>query len=437
MIETKSKPDIDLDVLLFSGPDEVDIDRAKDVLGTTEPILAINSKNIPWSSVDMFELKADDFIPSLAMSFIDEEDVFTGDLAITNGDIVSFYVKSTKKTLKPIRIDFYITKSTPLSFKDPSGELRVEFTIKGIIHIPELWKEFSDSFPGSSYKTLQTIADELDLGFASNIDNTKDGEDMKWISPFQTYKEFIKEVTNFSYINDDSFQTSFIDFYYNLNFVEVNREIRPPEKFEEFVEAYFSFEGEENDAPLIVSNMDISGENAFNFSGNRIVDESGEISLLEGYGKVLQFYDGKRQSQNVEPLLQDSGDGFIMRGRLDSFYADELKRHKFRGIQTPNVHKNFKYAEFLNYVNNKELKKLKLEIDLDAVNLNFYKYQNIPVLFLRSFDSDTGENLDLNKFLSGNFLILDIKFWKDENRLRQTLVLGRREWPWPDKKITF
>ncbi len=63
----------------------------------------------------------------------------------------------------------------------------------------------------------------MNLGFSSNVRESND--EMTWINPNDTYKEFIKDITRYSWISEDSFIWTFIDFNYNLNYVDIQLEL--------------------------------------------------------------------------------------------------------------------------------------------------------------------------------------------------------------------
>lgn len=437
MIEVKKDPNINLDRIFFGAPEkEEDRNYAERNLARFQPVIFINGKDVGWENISNFEIDYTGFLPKVRMTFFDELQLFTNQLAITNGDLLSFYFRGPKTGINPIRIDFYITKSVPTT--DRNG--KIEFFLKGIIHIPELWSEYCRSYNDDSYGALFELSEELGLGFTSNVDGTSDN--MKWQATFLTRIEMIKHLTQHAYSSNTSFFTSFVDLYYNLNFIEVNREIpRADLLLEEYIEeGKLNWEDKETDeVPLILSNFDLPEISSLSFKNPSFIDESGEISLLEGYGKEIQYYDEISREpiqEQLFPLITEGdNESFLMRGRLGDDYYRRMKSHRFRGIEfnRDNMHENFRYAEFLNYQNNQELQKLKLSIDLERVNLSLYRYQQIPLFFVRDWNDN--EEFTFNKFLSGNFLIGGFKFFKSKkNELSQRLYLIRREWPNPQEK---
>ena len=71
---------------------------------------------------------------------------------------------------------------------------------------------------------MNEVARDLKLGFNTNITNTND--QMKWSNMNKENYSFIKDITGKSYIDDNSFLTSFIDYYYNLNYINVEKALQ-------------------------------------------------------------------------------------------------------------------------------------------------------------------------------------------------------------------
>ena len=73
----------------------------------------------------------------------------------------------------------------------------------------------------TSWDALLNIAERLKLGYASNVEETADV--MTWTNPNDTTESWIQDIVANSYLNDETFFTSYIDPYYYLTMVDVNR----------------------------------------------------------------------------------------------------------------------------------------------------------------------------------------------------------------------
>jgi uncharacterized protein YxeA len=116
----------------------------------------------------------------------------------------------------------FSTSSSPLNeennFEASSGRFQT-YTIRGEVRIPRLYKHFSKSFKGSSADALIKIAEDLNLGYASNEVKTNDA--MTWISPNEDYETLIKHITNGAWLGEEDYFDCWIDQYYNINLVNI------------------------------------------------------------------------------------------------------------------------------------------------------------------------------------------------------------------------
>ena len=174
--------------------------------------LLVEAKDIIY-----FKLVGDQYIPEIHVIFRDPTNKLIDDMFPLDKSIVSLMIRANSENLMPIRCDFYITNFNPV--KDKSfGDDKV-YTMRAILDLPIIIKNIS--FPNkTSYKLLEQLTDECILGFCTNIDDTND--EMTWINPGDDYiKDFIPEVTLQAYKSDDSFLWSFVDYYYNLNYIDI------------------------------------------------------------------------------------------------------------------------------------------------------------------------------------------------------------------------
>ena len=66
----------------------------------------------------------------------------------------------------------------------------------------------------TSWDALLNIAERLQLGYASNVEETADT--MTWTNPNDTTETWIQDIVANSYLSDETFFTSYIDPYYYL-----------------------------------------------------------------------------------------------------------------------------------------------------------------------------------------------------------------------------
>ena len=431
-IEVKRSTEIKVDQIEIPSPEpEEDKSTVKKFGFKTEPLISINGKTVEWEYVTSFLMKSHGFIPKIQLAFYDQYELFSKEAAIKNGDLVSIYIREPNSEYKPIRMDFYITNGQPTSnqFSESSSTIY----IKGIAHIPSLWEQISDAIDGSSLDTLEKISEKTKLGYATNINSSNDS--MTWISPYYTYYEWIQDIVTHAYLDNDSFFTSFVDFYYNLNYVELNQEFPSTLKLEKFDPINISQgEFDETSEYTLLTNLSDNIDNGLTFNSPVLIDKSGKLSIHDGYNKKVYYYsygDDQLVDFKIEPLTtQENQEMFNRRGRLDDEYYKKMDRNINVGIQfdNGNVHSDYQFSTYQNKHNLIELDKTQLQIDIPVPNISLYRFQKLSILFMR--DLTGSESYEFNPYLSGNYIINNITFVKlDNGNLGQRLQLTRREWP--------
>ena len=491
MITNRFEPKIKIDEFSFGsktvyGKDENDVKIGQSVvkqIGNAFPAIKINNKSFDYNEIEYFELNCEGKIPevTLILSFVFDKTFAFKDVP-KDGDVMNVFIRSNSEKLKPIRNDFVIKDAEFIGSDNQSVSSKMYVKIYAELYIPKFYEPISQTIDDTSFNTLQQIAKQLDLGFNSNIENTNDKQ--KWIAPSTSYLEFIDFICNSAYKDDKSFFTWFIDIYYNLNFIEVNKEILDASKnkiYKQLVEntTLFSihFDDKEHKGVIdkILSNHPgTANSNSFVREYN-LVNNTRNIVDLMGYRWYNNFYDhdsGKFWSIFTEPLITDGAEKekILLRGRPhDDSYKLNYK-YEWMGIQyslpNHNVHKNYLLSKTINRMNNLELEKMYIYVKLNKLNLNFIKYENIPVLLFVTKNPATSdivrtekeeetikkENvypkdfLTINKFYSGNYIMTGFKIIYEQptniesnsqhfeyglsnvSGFTQVFKLARREW---------
>jgi len=454
-------------------------------IGRNMPRVQINTAIISPSELEFFSLKITEFLPTLRIVITDREGRFGSIDYPKDGDIVSVYIRPEDiNNFKEIRIDFDIRT---IRFAPGSGTGNDIFTIDCVMKVPTIFAEDCEAFESdSSFNHLNKVADNLGLGYASNESSTDDS--MTRIRPYDTNIKFIKDITTQAFMNDDSFWTSYIDPYYYLCFVNVNKQFSIIDELDDGVMAHGvspnrSVGNEGNDEgkiyTLILTNDENQKDSNMSIKKFGLMNKSGETWISNGYKRYVQYYnqDTKEQIENfIDPLTTDGAEAdYIMsKGRADeTIYKDQVK-YKFLGKQLSggknldgyNVHENYIFAQILNYQNLEEIKKMSLSVELEMINFNLYRYQRVPItiyesretskILIQNRDGELGEepgdpNLEeenetnvggsqiKNEFLSGFYVIDEIEYiYKGIGSvITQKLNCLRREWPIPNEHQNY
>ena len=478
-------------------------------MGDTYPAIRVNSYDFNKDDIAYFELEVNEFLPTLTVTVEDNAGMFTINSYPKDGDCLMLVIKSKDEDLyKPIRMDFDILSvdAPPISRIEESGagvgggtddtgeeiEPMVPeaptFTFTCRAKIPKILAEACQSFgDDTSFNHLNAIADELKLGYASNETSTDDS--MIRLQAFDTYEKFIKDTADSCYMDESSFFECYIDPYYYLTFVNLNKQFSGNEDMEEtlvsFQQDLTGHQDIDNDgankqeAKLMLTNLQKGSTNTSRYVDKySMVNNSGSVFLMNGYKRTAQYYSEDEEtflSFAVDPFTtEDAGeDDHPLKGSLlDTRFEEEVK-FKYMGKHTDNsnegnAHMNYHYAVIQNLQNNEELDKLKVIVELPTANMSLYRFQRIPFFCYEEVPKrvkrqeqlekkaeeagtsrskkrgDAGDanperpgpkqgQPKLNEFMTGFYVIGELKYTyrNAEPNMRQTLTLLRRDWPHP------
>jgi len=449
-------------------------DRQEMTIGALSPFIHINSYNI--TAIEYLKIDMNSEIPELLIVFktFETQFLFTG--YPKDGDLLSLYIKSTSEAYKPIRHDYTIVEVTgpgPEAISDmpknyTASSVFYTFIIKAQLRIPKIFQHNCQAYSNlTSWDTLRQVAKDLKLGFSSNEKDTDD--QMTWINPNLTVLEFIDSVVSRSWkTEEDSFEW-WIDPYYNLTFVNINKQLFGPDSKDSDGDSILANIGSSyglyggldstqktSDAefPLLLTNDPHWGKYPFFIKSYTVSNSSGYVTNKYGYKTILQFYDTtlttdthdqkyvRYSIESVTPKKLGDSD-IILRGRPnETVYLDEYKKEWSGTRYFDNTHSNIHQAPTQNTINKFENYKIFLDIELGSYVPWIYRGQYVPVRIVHTSPKDVagqigpvsndkvthaGETV-LNLFLSGKYIILGTSIVYKEGELKTILRLGKRQW---------
>ncbi len=477
IIRTLNEPSVDIDSIIFNQkrgmkynntyPISSDINEGVDIskhVGLNFPIVVINGTTYKKEDIDGIRIEVKGTYPTITIKMRPKKLNFLIFSFPKDGDVISFFYRSGLDTIKPIRCDFDI-----VNLKNVEDAA----VIFGVLKVPRLFTDNSWSYDGTSLETLQKFAESLNLGFATNETSTDDK--MVWLCPNDPSETFINKINDHAYKDENSFFETFIDHNYILNFVNLRTQLTNDiqnkiyegiHKMKEYIESnrnsdYYSEDDSvlEVTYPTILSNWIYEPLNTNKIMTYTILNSTARVSLEDGYRKYIHHYDYNLDekvetftelisSKNIEPYI-------TMKGRVSENNYKFQNRHSWEGISYSlpfhNTHKYYKYAKQHNYHNKKELEKLQIEVVLENINFNLYRYMVIPVIIYtygrEVRDAFATEDIDspkaktfreeeeyiLNQMLSGFYMIEDMSFefygnYDNTATVIQRLTLSRTEW---------
>jgi hypothetical protein len=456
--------------------------------GTDQPHIRINNYYFYPHDVLSFRLNINGFVPKLSVTLKDSTKAFDVGQYPRDGDVVTVYINSKNQdTYKSIHMDFDITSVSSPSQGLPNA-LRT-YSIQGICKIPGLFTEECKSLStGTSLDHIEEISTGLKIGLATNLDATVDAQPR--IQPYTTTLDFIKNITNYSYVGEEAFQTFYIDQYYYLNFIEMNKIFNSKNpKGDDMQNSIaslaksFSVDVGGEDLDNIETKLVLTNNLGADGSSNKISqwslkNNSSKISLSNGYKRILQMWDDSEESDPFEwpqeKLVEFDIEAFTsknlrdmegpLKGNLGEGHYESHIKHKYVGRYQDvdlegNVHLNHKYALLNNFQNIQELEKMKLIVELESFNPSLYRSQKVPVVIFNyehpktaaskkqteelkkkgvktndspiDIEDDEDAKITLDDFTSGYYIIGGIEYIYEEGNpsIRQKLTLLRREWP--------
>lgn len=450
--------------------------------GYEHPYIMINDYTFTKIQIVNLEIDCTNFLPIVNLKLMISDSLFLSQKMPKDGDIVSIYIRSYNDVYKPIRNDYLITRVETSDLDDKNIQKFINIT--GILNIKKIWVEQNKAFKGTSIEIIKKIATELQLGFATNLEDKMDDE-MTWICDWKSYKDFIIHITNHSWKNEKTFYKTFIDIYYNVNFVEVEKQFDITKEFDEALAIFERNVLNDSDPfledsvqankkmSLVLTNSELIVNSNFKISNYELINNSSAISYSQGYGKKMYFYDHTLKTITEENKIQfnplstpGTEDTKIrLRGLKDETIEKEHLKNVWNGIQyslpNGNVHQKYALAAQQNITNNKELEKMYLDVDVWSWNPAIIKMERIPVMiFITDLlknsanymsKSEIEENqkitvsplsgftTTLDRFLSGFFIVEGFKLYYDLSLARVVAKyrLTRREWGVPQAEEVF
>jgi len=463
MITVIDRPTIRLKEINFDlvkeGNKSTKIEEFSKDIGRT-PYVEIGKLTVQSDQMILLQLFNDQFLPRIYIQFRDTSGQLIDPLFPIDDTILKVFIQADSDILMPVRMDFKITDINPI--KSKSGDNSdIIFGLTGILNVDYLYSTYFVSYKDTSFNLIKTLSKEAGLGFASNINDTDDS--MVWINPAKHYLEFIQNVIKHSYKSQESFMFAYVDFYYNLNYIDIETALSEDIDDQKGISSdnyYFDTESEEESIEeLILSNHPDKMSSNVYIDKYDLLNRSTAINLEIGYLYYMSYFD--TDGNTLYKLILDNistpgkdNNSIVMKGGIGEI--SEMQKYSADGeyigkIDTDNVHKYFLYSLKHNENNLKFLQKVKLKITINKANFNLYRFQKIKVNFYKTSQIDEddvtvqktipvsekdvnekagviSEEDKLNQRLSGDWLITSINYtFNKRGGMEQEVTLVKRE----------
>jgi hypothetical protein len=314
----------------------------------------------------------------------------------------------------------------------------------GICNVDGLLSPEYKSYPDTnSYDVFVKSAHEYGLGVMSNMDTSNDK--MTWINPGCRNLEFLQDVTSKSWVGESGYVWSFLDLFYNLNYIDVEKSMSQEINDIKWISTDVidsrknSGNGDNAEvlAPVLTNEPAMAGSNMF-FTGETILNQATDISLDRGYIRNVHFYDvdgnwsnkaGAYKVHGLDTITSPGSENnsIILKGEPGSieFYKNNITNHYMGNIDTSNVYPDYLWAKVQNSENLYDLQKIIMQIVLPMPNYNIRRFEKIKLLFTNA--NNGIKNTPRNAKLSGEWLVTGQQFEWDGNTIYQKVNIVKRE----------
>lgn len=381
------------------------------------------------------------FLPEIELFCEDSLGVlFTDFYPFDHDTIISIFIKISSDNHFPIRMDFRVTDFQTIKSDPDTNQL--QFLIHGIIDVDDLHSTVYEAINDTSYNAIRQLALRMNLGFASNINESADA--MKWINPSDENLNFIKEITKYSFVSEQSFVWTFIDFYYNINYIDVQTEMNNIliNESQSIANTQIEKNPQEKNIILYLTNNDaLKGTNQY-FSKFNIINQSFSINLELSYQTIATWYTKNKNTVTKKVIIDletnDSSIGSplkLLKDKQSHIFNTNVNDDYFIGkMDDDNSHDNYSYSKLANQYHLNSMEKMKIIITLDVVNFSIKRFQNIKLEIYNindifSKDANTKKPLtNINKKLSGYWYVTGINYiYKFDDGVEQEIILMRRD----------
>ena len=493
--DPKIKKDIRFDELSLSenGGTSTNGGSQLNTVGNDYPVIRINDMVLGKDDIQSMLISSRGFLPTIELSLKFANTALISKNMPKDGDMISVFVRTNTSAINYLRNDFIINHvDSNISSKSANNTvfLRGELFIEGFTSNNNTF-----GIIGTSKDVMKEIAKKFKMGFAYN--DADDMDDLQnWLCCFSSPQVFIEDVTRHSWKNNMSFFKSWVDLYYNLCFVNVNKFLSSDENPEDEIDLTFFSSTvalnnltSSNDKPddakpflKVFSNFDSFKGSSFYISKWHPVNRSN--SLSSGYSNIIHSFthnqnvyienkDNCEDTLIVNPVYDTSKlDSYIiLRGRakydenanpdneqarVNYSMQNTYINHIWSGVEykmdkdensssnntwSGNVHHNYHNAAYQNEINDIELNKLYIEVVCDGLCLQVMRGERVPVFLKYNTPLDKNISPDdpgFNRFYSGYYIVDSIEY-KYNGKVKTgyssfstIMSLKRREWPTPE-----
>lgn len=295
----------------------------------------------------------------------------------------------------------------------------------------------------TSYNIIQEISQDVGLGFVSNVNSSNDN--MTWLNPGMNVYNFLQDMSNNAWVGESGFVWSFVDVFYNINYIDIEKSLSQDISEIKWINTNqlnnkILPNGKEDaniTPPVLTNEASMRGSNTY-FTGEKILNQSTDISLKRGYIRNVNFYDvdgnwsekgGSYNSYGLDTITSSNTEtnAIYLKGNPGDteFYKNNNKNHYLDKIDTINAYPDYLWAKLQNSENLFDLQKIAVEIKLPVPNYNIRRFEKVKLIFTSG--KIGAKSIQRNIKLNGEWLVIGQSFHWNGNAIYQKINLVKRE----------
>lgn len=443
-ITQKQKPNKDKlklsDVIIGVKNNGIDTAEFKNNIAKNIPVVYYYGVQLQQNNIKKLIVDNNKFLPLVYITYVDANNIISDIGFPTDNAKLTVVLPSNHESLANIFMEFKVQKFTVDLMKNSAIKV---IHMWGVCNVENLLiSEYKTYNQKTSFELMKETAGDAGLGFMSNVDSSSDA--MTWLNPSMNKQEFLQDVTNKAWVGESGFVWSFVDLFYNLNYINVEASLSQPLTEIHWINTNIfnnanigNTVNSEITRPYLTNEASQRGSNIF-FSGEQILNQSTDISLKRGYIRNAYFYDidgnwgdkaGSYKIYGLDTITSTgtNNNAIYLKGEPGGtdFYNKNNKNYYLDKIDTKNMYADFLWAKLQNSENILDLQKIAMQITLPVPNFNIRRYEKLKLVF---FNSNQGlTNNATNIKLNGEWLVTGISFEWNGGALYQKVNIVKRE----------
>lgn len=407
-----------------AGKSKSHANEIKSTLGYL-PFVSYNGIQIEPRYIKSFGMSVQELLPTVSITFEDQYGLMNDRGTPLDDSKITVFISSRSPALKSIFMRFKIT-----SFSNMGNT----YVLNGICDINKMFLSTFESYSNmSSFECLQEFAKRAGLGFNSNVNESNDK--MTWINPAMRGMDFVKDVIAKSYRSDSSFIWCYVDPYYNLNYIDVEEALKIDIKSDIGIHtvglnSIDDFKDDNKIINLMLTNDKSMSNSNHYFDSWSLINNSTSISLKRGYLNRVNFYDINSFNFlifDIDSITSEGDKTIIMKSNPqdETFFKEHVTTTYVGKLDSANMHKNYNYSIVQNEQNIEDIQKIGIRLNMTSPNFNLYRFQKVRVVI--SNKGGTPTHGLINNRLTGEWMIIDIKYVQSDSKFKQIVTLVKRE----------